>query len=89
MYKKFKKHIGYYFSLLVILLSGLILVFLLSPNIKLQVVIVLITIFFYILWGVMHQFLNHELTTRIMIEYILVGLLGVSIMFFMIMGGLI
>lgn len=89
MNKKIKKHTGYYLSLLAILFSGLALVLLLSPNIRLQIMVVLLTIFFYIIWGIVHHLINHELTARIMIEYILIGLLGASIIFFMIMGGLI
>jgi len=89
MSKKFKKHITYYLSLLGILTSGLILVFLAAPNIRLQITLVFLTIIFYVVWGLLHQFINHELTARIMIEYTFIGLLGASIMFFMIMGGLI
>lgn len=89
MNKKIKKHLGYYFSLLATLILGLALVFLAAPNLKMQIAIVLLIIFFYILWGTMHHLINHELTARIMIEYMLVGALGASIIFFMVMGGLI
>ena len=34
MYKKFKKHLGYYISLMAILSLGLVLVLLTSPNLK-------------------------------------------------------
>ena len=89
MYKKFKKHLAYYISLLAILFFGLVLTFLATPNIKLQSVIVSLTISFYVLWGILHHMINHELTPRIMIEYILIGALGISILFFMLMGGII
>lgn len=89
MYKKFRKHIGYYLSLGLILLLGIIITFLASPNINLQIIIISLTIFFYILWGIFHHLINHELSAKIMIEYVLIGILGVSILFFMIMGGLI
>ena len=89
MYKKFKKHTGYYLSLSIILLLGLILIIVSSPNIRFQSVILLLTVVFYILWGLLHHFINHELTSKIMIEYALIGLLGISILFFFIMGGLI
>ena len=89
MKNKIKKHIAYYISLLIILLSGLVLIILTSPNLRLQTTIALLTICFYVLWGTIHQLINHELTIRIMVEYILIGLLGASIIFFMIMGGLI
>lgn len=89
MYKKFKKHLGYYISLLLIFILGLFLIFLANPNTQLQSIIVLLTIFFYVLWGCLHHLINHELSMKIMIEYVLIGALGASILFFMLMGGLI
>ena len=88
MYKKFKKHLGYYISLIAILVLGLILILLTSPNIKTQAIMVFLTVFFYVLWGILHHLINHELTLRIVIEYVLIGALGMSILFFMLMGGL-
>lgn len=88
MYEKFKKHLGYYISLVLILSLGLISILLAGPNVKMQAVIVFITVFFYVLWGMLHHLINHELTLRIMIEYVLVGVLGMSILFFTLMGGL-
>lgn len=88
MYKNFKKHLGYYLSLIAILFLGLVLVFVAAPNIELQIIITLLTIFFYILWGLFHHLTNHELTAKIVIEYVLVGALGVSVLFFLLMGGI-
>nr|MBI5455762.1 hypothetical protein [Candidatus Levybacteria bacterium] len=89
MYKKFQKHEGYYLSLSLIFFLGLLLTFLVSPNFVLQTIIILLTILFYVLWGILHHLINHELTAKIMVEYILIGLLGISILFFAHMGGLI
>ena len=89
MYKKLQQHLGYYLSLLAILLLGLVLILLTSPNLKMQSLVIGLTVFFYILWGVLHHLINHELSLRIVIEYVLIGALGLSILFFMIMGGLI
>lgn len=88
MFIKLKKHFGYYLSLSAILLLGIILIILTSPNIKLQSLVISLTIFFYILWGILHHLINHELSSRIVIEYVLIGALGLSIIFFMLMGGL-
>ncbi len=87
MYKKFKKHLGYYISLIAILALGLILILLTSPDVTMQATIVFLTVFFYVLWGILHHLINHELTLRIVIEYVLIGALGISILFFMLMGG--
>jgi hypothetical protein len=72
-----------------ILLLGLALVLLTSPNLKTQSFVILLTVFFYVLWGVLHHLINHELTVKIMIEYVLIGGLGLAVLFFMMMGGLI
>ena len=89
MYEKFKKHITYYFFLLLILLSGLTLTFLAAPRLALQTLIVFVTVVFYIILGISHHFINHDLTVKIMVEYVLIGLFGISIVFFMLMGGII
>jgi len=88
MREKFKKHIGYYISLIAILSFGLILIFLTRSNILMQSFAILLTVAFYIFWGLLHHLLNHELTLRIVVEYILIGALGISILFFMLTGGL-
>jgi hypothetical protein len=89
MYTKLKKHLGYYLSLSAILLLGIVLVILTSPNIKTQGLVISLTVFFYILWGILHNLINHELSARIVIEYVLIGALGLAVLFFMTMGGLI
>jgi len=89
MKNKLKKHFGYYFSLTVILLSGLFLVFATSPNVLLQLAMVMMTGIFYMILGTSHHFVKHELTAKIMVEYVLIGALGISIVFFIIVGGLI
>lgn len=89
MKNKIKKHFGYYFSLIAIFVSGLFLVFATGPNVLLQLSMVMITGIFYMILGASHHFVNHELTAKIMVEYILIGALGISIVFFIIVGGLI
>lgn len=86
MNKKLKKHIGYYLSLLAIFLFGFFLTVIANPNIKLQGIIILFTVFSYVLWGIIHHLINHELTTRIVVEYVLIGVLGIAILFFMLSG---
>jgi len=88
MYKKFRKHLGYYISLLAVLSLGLILIFLTRPNIVLQGFVILLTVLFYVFWGILHHLINHELTLKIVVEYVLIGALGISILFFMLMGGI-
>lgn len=86
--KTIKKHFRYYFSLILILGLGLLLTVSVGPNAKLQGIIIMLTIMSYILWGIIHHLLSHELTVRIVIEYVLIGTLGLSVLFFVIVGGL-
>ena len=88
MIQKGKNHIGYYIALLVILSSGFSLAFFTSPNKQLQVIVVMITTFFYIAWGILHHLVNHDLTAKIVVEYILIGSFGLSAVFFLLKGGL-
>lgn len=85
--KKLKKHIAYYFSLLTIFLVGFLLTIFVSPNLKLQEFTISLTIVAYVSWGIFHHYKNHELTKRIVIEYVLIGLFGLSVLFFLIEGG--
>ena len=79
---KIKTHIGYYISLFLILAFGFLLVFLAFPNRGLQMIIVVLTTFFYISWGIVHHLINHDLHAKIVVEYMLVGILGLTIVLF-------
>jgi len=86
MIKKFIKHINYYLFLLAIFAVGLLLSVLVYPNIFLQILVIVSTIIFYVFWGIWHHKKEHNLTNKIIVEYLLIGLLGISIVFFVFMG---
>ena len=86
MIEKFIKHFGYYISLLGIFALGMVAAILASGNFMLQIFIIVLTIVFYVIWGILHHFHTHELTTKIMVEYILIAILGLSMIFFIFMG---
>ena len=87
MSKKINEHIAYYISLIAIFALGIFLMSSAVPNKQLQMLIFVIMAIFYIIWGVLHHFINHELSSKIVVEYILIGTLGVAIMFFLLKGG--
>jgi intracellular septation protein A len=87
MYKKINEHVAYYISLIAIFGLGLFLISSATPNKQLQMLIFVIMAFFYVIWGVLHHLINHELSSKIVVEYILIGTLGVAIMFFLLKGG--
>lgn len=87
MPKKFNEHILYYVSLTAIFALGAFLIYSVSPNKQLQMLVFIAMAFFYVVWGVLHHFVNHEITSKIVVEYILIATLGVAIMFFLLKGG--
>ena len=83
-----KNHKLYYFSLFLILLSGLIAFISLSPDrISQGKVIILISVIYFI-WGSIHHISSHSLSLKIMIEYFLIALLGITIAYFYFKVGL-
>ena len=86
--QKRKSHLAYYIFLTIILGAGLLGAYLSSPNRQLQMAIVVLTTLSYVAFGILHHFLNHDLNTKIVIEYTLIGSLGLSLVFFLMKGGL-
>ena len=88
MTKKLFKHLNYYLMLWIIFSVGVITTVFTSPNRNLQIFTIITTIILYVIWGILHHKINHELTRKITIEYLLIGLLGLSIIFFIFTGGI-
>jgi hypothetical protein len=86
--KKQNKHLGYYISLLLLLLLGFLLIYFASPQRQLQLSIFVIVTLFYIILGITHHKINHDLSAKIVVEYILIGAFGIAVMFFLFKGGL-
>jgi hypothetical protein len=83
-----QKHFLYYFFLLFLLASGIFLAVQAKYDRGLQITVLLSMALAYILWGVLHHLLHHDLTAKIVIEYVLVGLLGALTVLLMLRGGL-
>lgn len=81
-----KKHALYYFFLALILLLGF-LIAASSSDKQFQAETISITSLFYILWGIVHHRIHHDLTAKIVVEYTLMAALGGSIIFFILKGG--
>ena len=82
MIERIKLHIGYYASLIAILAFGFLLVSLAFPNRELQILAAILTTLLYIFWGIIHHLINHDLHTKIVVEYVLIGILGLAMIFF-------
>lgn len=80
-------HLLYYASLIGILVSGFILVYSSYPDKNRQMLIVIGMSISYTVLGIAHHLLNHDLATKIVIEYVLIAMLGIAISFFIFKGG--
>lgn len=82
MLKRISEHAIYYISLLIILSLGFLLAYSSSDR-GFQIGVIIAITFFYVLWGIMHHLMNHDLHPKIVIEYILIGAFGLTIIFFL------
>lgn len=85
---RFGKDLEYYISLSIILGLGLLFVILSAPNKGLQLMFISLTTLFYVLFGIVHHLINHDISLGIVLEYVVIGILGISILFFFLKGGL-
>jgi hypothetical protein len=81
MLKKILEHAIYYVALVIMLGLGFLLAYSSSDR-NLQIGVVIATTFFYVLWGIMHHLMNHDLHGKIVLEYILIGAFGLTVVFF-------
>lgn len=82
-----KHHFAYYFFLLTVLFIGVLVIWALSPNKNLQMTAFVALSGIYVLIGIIHHLLEHDLVGKIVVEYILVALLGIAAAFFIFKGG--
>lgn len=87
MFKKINEHVIYYISLIIIFALGLFLISSVLPNKQLEMLYFVILAVIYVVWGILHHFINHELSSKIVVEYTLIATLGVAVMFFLLKGG--
>lgn len=79
-----EKHTGYYSSLLLILFLGVFLFVQLTGQKQMQQLVIGFIALSYVLWGILHHSLHHDLRLKIVVEYVLMGLLGLSLVYFFI-----
>lgn len=79
MIKDFKHHFWHYFFLFLIIGSGS-LAFILSPDKTVKFRVAALLALAYIFWGIIHHLLEGNLKLKIVIEYSLIGLLGLILL---------
>lgn len=84
MKKNLLKHLKYYIALLVMQIVGFFVLLSLSGSREFQIAAIVTSGIGYMTWAILHQYLEHSLTTKIVVEYVLFGTFGivVSLMFF-------
>jgi hypothetical protein len=75
-----KFHIFHYFVLLVIFTLGLGAFYYVSPDTSLQFIIGIVMAISYVAWGLIHHTLQKDLHQKIVVEYILIGLIAVILL---------
>jgi len=79
---KMKHHFFYFFSLAFIILTGFLTSAYLTGQKTLQIGILIVTAFFYVVWGIAHHLIHHSFSIKIMLEYIAIAVLGISLILF-------
>jgi hypothetical protein len=82
--ERIKKHIAYHGVLIAVMLLGLFLLVATAYDPRLQTAVVVMTTFFYVVWALLHHYRQHDLTPQIVIEYVLIGILGITVVFLLI-----
>jgi len=80
-----KEHLGHYLVLLFILLFGILAFIYFQRFPQTQIISVFLTASFYVLWGIIHHFLEGDLNIRVILEYLAVALLGFLIIWGVVM----
>ena len=81
-----RNHIIHYLIVAGIILLGGSLLLLFAGNKLLQLVGLIITSILYLAYGIIHHRLEHDLTVKIVIEYVLIGLLTIALFIFVKQG---
>lgn len=82
MQEKFKKHIWYYVIFVVVELAGLAALLYLATDAFLRLIVIILMTLFYVFWSILHHSMHHSVTKKIVLEYILIGLLGIVVVWF-------
>ena len=82
MKKNLLKHIRYYIALLIMQIIGFFVLLSVSGNHDLQIGIIITSTIGYVTWAILHQYLEHNLTSKIVVEYMLFGVFGIVVSLF-------
>lgn len=79
---KAKRHLIYHAGLLITFIAGILIIVQSLHDLNIVMLISLFLSFFYVVWGIMHHYMHHDIHAKIVIEYILIGMVGISAVYF-------
>jgi hypothetical protein len=79
MIEEIKTHSWHYLILVVLLLTGVV-AFLAFPERDIKFEVGFLMAITYAIWGIFHHLLEDNLNIRVVIEYILVGILAIALL---------
>ena len=74
-------HFSHYLSLAGIFAAAIVGIYVFSYDPNLQMAVVLATAAGYVAWGVIHHWLHRDLYPSVIVEYLIVAILGVVLIF--------
>ncbi len=82
MITNLKTHKAYYLLLAGMQVAGFILVLFAKGDKQLVMTYIILSTCFYFVWALVHHYVNHDLHVKVVLEYTLMSLLGLSVMYF-------
>ncbi|MFC1649197.1 hypothetical protein ACFL2C_00605 [Patescibacteria group bacterium] len=77
--RKFTKEFNHYLPLIGIILAGTLGVILFSYDQVFQAILAIVVAACYVLWGLVHHHLHHDLEFNVFVEYLAIASIGVMI----------
>jgi hypothetical protein len=81
-------HSIYYLSIFILFVTGISLIAYLSPERDMQMLVLMGMAILYAVIGIAHHLIVHDLVFKIVVEYVLVAVLGIAIVYFIFRGGI-
>lgn len=79
--KRWAKHLPHYLSLIGVFVAGIIGIYFFSYDKFFQMAIIVAMAASYVAWGIVHHWVHKDLYLSVVVEYIIVSILGVILVF--------
>ena len=75
------KHLSHYLGLIGVFAAAVVGIYVFGYDRSLQMAVVIATAAAYVAWGIVHHWLHRDLYLSVVIEYLVVAILGVILVF--------